>query len=83
MRLLQASMVAAVIAVFVAPAIVGAIGTSYDPPRKCFSKRLWSGPDRERPCIRVWKVYEDGSGRVVVETARGEVLAVRVVNVPW
>jgi hypothetical protein len=42
--------------------------------RTCFSARLWSAADRQRPCAQVTRVEEDGSFRALVITADGRVL---------
>ena len=54
-----------------------------DPVRKCFSAKLWSANDKKRPCVRILRVYEDGSSRIRVETAAGRELHTRGVGVPW
>jgi hypothetical protein len=40
--------------------------------RVCYSAASW-GPaaDGDRPCVRVARLYEDGSGRIVQENAEG------------
>ena len=44
------------------------------PDRKCFSARLWSAPDRSRPCAEITRVEEDGSFWALATTAEGRVL---------
>jgi hypothetical protein len=39
--------------------------------RSCFSKKLWSTDDQNRPCVRVLRVEEDGSFRAAVSNASG------------
>jgi hypothetical protein len=39
--------------------------------RACFSKRLWSGDDQNRPCVRILRVEEDGSFQAAVDNADG------------
>jgi hypothetical protein len=61
-------------------AALGLSGPAHDQspqPRstmKCFSRKLWSADDRERPCVRIARVYEDGSFRASVGTATGRQL---------
>lgn len=35
--------------------------------RLCFPAALWNAPDHERPCYRIDRPYEDGSGRLVIK----------------
>ncbi len=44
------------------------------PHRKCFSARLWSAPDRSRPCAEITRVEEDGSFWALATTADGRLL---------
>jgi hypothetical protein len=41
------------------------------PERTCFSKKLWSADDQDRPCVRVIRVEEDGSFQASVSDANG------------
>jgi hypothetical protein len=50
------------------------LGLTGEPGHKCFSARVWSTADRQRPCARVTRVEEDGSFRALVTTADGRVL---------
>jgi hypothetical protein len=34
--------------------------------RICFPAEVWSAPDHERPCYRVSRPYEDGSGELMI-----------------
>lgn len=34
--------------------------------RICFPAESWSAPDHERPCYRVGRPYEDGSGELLI-----------------
>ena len=40
--------------------------------RVCFSKTGWSARDELRPCVRITRVYEDGSFDAKVENAGGD-----------
>jgi hypothetical protein len=41
-------------------------------PRVCFPAGTWGpAPDREAPCVRIRKVYEDGSFRFAVSDRDG------------
>ncbi len=55
--------------------IDSARGTSF--PRTCFPAKLWDGteqhPDSVRPCVRVTRIYEDGSFKFAVSDADGTV----------
>ena len=43
-------------------------------PRVCFSKSDWGpAPDSKRPCVKITKLYEDGSFRVSVTDGDGTV----------
>lgn len=41
-------------------------------PRYCFSKRVWSANDANRPCARITRLFEDGSYWVRVREADGD-----------
>lgn len=46
-------------------------GTDPSPSRVCFSAQSWDADDLERPCVRIVRVFEDGSFRAVVTDAGG------------
>lgn len=70
-------------------AVIGAIGTAATVAQtggtyahaphvgRCFPASLWDGdeghPDSVRPCVRVSRVYEDGSFKYAVSDANGTV----------
>jgi len=75
----QLAIVAVVLLIvaFILLALFGGPGKSDAAPRQtgasvtCFSAKLWSADDRDRPCYRIARPEEDGSGRLWVGAARG------------
>src|SRR5215471_3727553 len=61
-------------------------GSDPHPPRvrhaRCFTLDDWNAPDGRRPCVKVTRVYEDGSFTVKVLDANGTVRYTRGVGVP-
>lgn len=51
----------------------GGVAASDTEKRVCFPAKPWSGPKAERPCAEIARVYEDGSLRVRVSDASGEI----------
>jgi hypothetical protein len=63
--------VVALLALGVRSSVVAA--TSADHPRTCFPVSKWDANPGLRPCARVVRVFEDGSLRVQVSDANGNV----------
>ena len=40
--------------------------------RTCFPSSAWNADDRERPCVAITRLYEDGSARLIVTDAEGD-----------
>jgi hypothetical protein len=53
------------------------------PARTCFPAKLWDGNDGRRPCVRVLRVFEDGSSEQRISRANGRELWRGDVGVPW
>lgn len=45
--------------------------TVHSAPRVCFPASSWDAPNKRRPCVRVVRLYEDGSLRLRVSDAGG------------
>lgn len=41
-------------------------------PDECFPREAWTGPDHNRPCVKVLKVDEDGSFLAAVSDRDGD-----------
>ena len=69
---MKGSVVVALAAGALCPVGVAAADTGAAPvaqreaARICFPAASWSAPDHERPCYRVSRPYEDGSGELVI-----------------
>jgi len=69
----MAKLIAALVVTFFVSALVGFAYSATYHPRTCFTAAEWSGPDKYRPCVRVTRLYEDGSFKYAVSDANGTV----------
>lgn len=68
----KSAIAAAVVALALAAGIASA-GTTAAPERVCYPAAKWAGGTAakgQRPCYTVARMFEDGSGRLVIGTAR-------------
>lgn len=72
---MRAFIVAAIAALLIAAgAIASAAVSPFPTPRSCFPASRWNVTDKEyRPCVRIKRLYEDGSFKYAVSDANGTV----------
>lgn len=64
------AILALILAVGVGSAASAGVGGGQQ--RVCFPAAKWDAPNAKRPCARIVRVFEDGSVRVRVEDASGQ-----------
>lgn len=87
MRSLKLSLTVGLLVPVVYVALLGAglvlsAHAKLQPGRSCFAERLWEDTPGLRPCVRITRIYEDGSFKVAVSDGNGTVRYSMGVGVP-
>lgn len=74
---------ATIVAAMLASLHIAAAYAPADSPRVCFPAHKWHAAKAKRPCAQIVRVYEDGSVRLRITSAKGRTLAITKAGVPW